>query len=175
MPNATQKILYAKGLKECGRCHIVLPFAEYNQRKEGGKWYCVAYCKQCERDKYLENRDSIREIRRQHRTGAPIGTYNFLVAEYGEQCAICKSKNPRGTSSESGQFHIDHDHKTGNIRGLLCSTCNVGIRMLMHDEQLLLAAISYLARPGHSVEALEEFISPKLSDSIELSAEELEL
>lgn len=136
----------------------MLPFEAFNKRTDGGKQTCVTYCKQCEREKYLENKDEIREIRRRQRIGVPIGTYNYLVAEYGAECAICKTKNPGGTSKESGQFHIDHDHETGAIRGLLCGTCNVGIGMLKHDTQLLLSAIKYLARQGHSIEELRNFL-----------------
>lgn len=176
MPSHNQRLLYSQGLKECGICSNVLPFAAYNQRKESGKQYCVAYCKDCERMKYQNNRDSIREIRRRQSLGVPIGTYNFLVAEYGEECSICKSKEPGGRSKESGQFHIDHDHETEIVRGLLCTTCNVGIGMLKHSPQILLAAIGYLAKRGHSIEELEKFLGPvKLKDSIDASLDELGL
>lgn len=176
MPSHNQRLLYSQGLKECGMCSYILPFAAYNQRTENGKQYCVAYCKDCERMKYQNNRDSIREIRRKQRIGVPIGTYNFLVAEYGAECAICKSKNPGGTSKESGQFHIDHNDETEIIRGLLCSTCNTGIGMLRHNPQILLAAIGYLAKPGHSIEELEKFLGPaKPTDTIDASLDDLGL
>jgi hypothetical protein len=41
---------------------------------------------------------------------------------------------------------VDHNHKTGVIRGLLCKTCNVGIGYLKDSPLLLMAAADYLSR-----------------------------
>jgi hypothetical protein len=43
-------------------------------------------------------------------------------------------------------WHVDHDHKTGKARGLLCNTCNVGLGMLGEDENRILGLIKYLRR-----------------------------
>lgn len=52
-------------------------------------------------------------------------------------CAICKSKFTK-------RPHIDHDHKTNKVRGLLCNTCNWGIGNFKDSVDILLNAISYL-------------------------------
>jgi predicted nucleic acid-binding Zn ribbon protein len=63
----------------------------------------------------------------------------MLTAQRGK-CAICGTSEP-GTS---GVFAVDHDHRTGRIRGLLCRSCNVGIGNLRDEPTLLQAALKYL-------------------------------
>lgn len=69
-------------------------------------------------------------------------TKEFLVDLYTRQkgqCAIC------GTvpTTERG-LHVDHCHKTGAVRGLLCHSCNTGIGALRDDPDTLLKALNYL-------------------------------
>jgi hypothetical protein len=56
----------------------------------------------------------------------------------GERCEIC------GASKLRRKLDLDHCHKTGEIRGLLCESCNKGIGLLRDDVQLLRKAIKYL-------------------------------
>jgi len=56
-------------------------------------------------------------------------------------CAICKKGN-----NQIHKFCVDHCHKTGQIRGILCSTCNKAIGLLRDSEESLLRAIEYLKR-----------------------------
>lgn len=63
----------------------------------------------------------------------------MLVAQ-GGACPICRDTTPR---SKRG-WVVDHDHKTGNTRGVLCNHCNVGIGFLRDDAEVLQRAIEYL-------------------------------
>jgi len=56
------------------------------------------------------------------------------------KCAICGNDFP----SQYRAAVVDHDHKTGKIRGLLCNKCNRGIGYLNDDEKILTSAIEYL-------------------------------
>ena len=56
-----------------------------------------------------------------------------------DSCAICTRP-----SCEVGTLHIDHDHKTGHFRGLLCSCCNTGLGQFAEDVNRMLSAIQYL-------------------------------
>lgn len=60
-------------------------------------------------------------------------------------CAICET--PFETPFDG---YVDHDHKTGAVRGLLCNNCNTGIGMLKDDPRLLARGIAYLCPPGTS-------------------------
>lgn len=183
MPSIEQRSLYAQELKQCSDCKEILPFAAFNQRIEGGKEYCTAKCKTCAHLHYMKRRHLIREHNRQYNLGVPVGTYNFLIAEFGAQCSMCGTKDPGGQGQKNGQFHIDHDHESGRVRGLLCNNCNVGIGMLQHSAKLLLAGIEYLARPGYTVDELVSFLGDtrrsrrggKSQLTSQLSAEDLGL
>jgi len=74
-------------------------------------------------------------------------TYNLTVEEYdailesqGNKCAICYSAVPGG----KGRFHVDHNHETKEIRGLLCHHCNLGLGNFKDNINSLLRAIAYL-------------------------------
>jgi Recombination endonuclease VII len=58
-----------------------------------------------------------------------------MLAEQAGVCAICSLDLP---------LSIDHDHVTGEVRGLLCSNCNLGIGNLRDDPEIIGSAIRYL-------------------------------
>lgn len=74
-------------------------------------------------------------------------TFSRILAEQGDCCACCRTADPNGT------WHVDHDHHTGLIRGILCSNCNTGIGMLGDDLDGVRRAAAYLeahvARGGY--------------------------
>ncbi len=65
----------------------------------------------------------------------------MLLAQDG-CCAICKSSDPGRKKSQ--WFCVDHDHKTGEVRGLLCNSCNAGLGFLKDSIETLAQAIIYL-------------------------------
>jgi len=69
-----------------------------------------------------------------------------MLTAQGEGCAICGRKlgHKKGRSGLPSRLVIDHEHKTGKIRGLLCSRCNSGIGIFEEKIELLEAAIKYL-------------------------------
>jgi hypothetical protein len=75
-----------------------------------------------------------------HRYGITLQQYELLMKRQRGRCAICKKK------PERGMLHVDHCHKTGWVRGLLCNGCNSGIGHLRDDIRLTKAATAYLGR-----------------------------
>lgn len=70
--------------------------------------------------------------------GLDAKTYDEWLAK---GCAICgREKKERNKS-----FHIDHDHKSGKVRGMLCPTCNKGLALFRDDASSLQAAAEYIA------------------------------
>ena len=72
--------------------------------------------------------------------GITLEQYNVLVIKQNNKCAICGSDN-RGKD-----LFVDHNHITGKIRGLLCSTCNFAIGLLKDDPILCDTMAAYLRK-----------------------------
>ena len=79
------------------------------------------------------------ERKRSARYGVGPEKYDQMVIAQQGLCAICGSACPTGRS-----LAIDHDHKTGEVRGLLCMDCNTAIGKFGDDPNKLLAAAAYL-------------------------------
>ena len=69
--------------------------------------------------------------------------YERMLAAQGGCCAIC-GRRPRAGK----HLHVDHDHDTGRVRGLLCFSCNVAIGNLHHDVDRVLRAADYVDDDG---------------------------
>jgi hypothetical protein len=139
-------------VKKCNRCGIVKSYSEFYKdryRKDGYD----SYCRECNKEIYREwvarnpehARQKWREAskkydepgrRRKRKYGLPHGRYEEMVKEQDNKCLICKKELP---------LFVDHDHKTGIVRGLLCHHCNAGIGYLKDNTALLKSAITYLA------------------------------
>ena len=65
-----------------------------------------------------------------------------MLASQNGCCAICRDDKPGGR----GHWHIDHDHETGQVRGLLCQRCNSGLGFFRDNITILEGAINYLHR-----------------------------
>lgn len=66
--------------------------------------------------------------------------FEEMLVEQNNVCAICK----RGPNGRRDKLHIDHNHVTGKVRGLLCHSCNVSIGHFNDDIDMLQSAINYL-------------------------------
>lgn len=76
--------------------------------------------------------------------GLDQSEYDEMLSDQGGTCGICGSDTPGGGKKN---FHIDHDHDSGEIRGLLCKRCNLGIGHFNDDPELILKAVAYLKKP----------------------------
>lgn len=68
--------------------------------------------------------------------------YQALLIAQGMCCGICLGKEPGGR----GDWHLDHDHFTGKIRGLLCHNCNLALGLFKDSISNLTRAIGYLSK-----------------------------
>lgn len=69
-----------------------------------------------------------------------------MLREQNYKCAICGQEISLFGSSQKLIAHVDHDHKTGKVRGLLCKECNTGLGKFRDNIEYLLSAVSYLKK-----------------------------
>lgn len=123
--------------------------------------YARGLCKQCYMRKYIRRPSQCHPDRKSHGSGRchrcyqrqrayglSREEYHLLAESQGFRCAVCAEEETAldGTGKPK-DLGVDHDHKTGRVRGLLCARCNTAIG-LMRDEPLLLrTAADYLEAP----------------------------
>jgi hypothetical protein len=76
---------------------------------------------------------------RYKRFGLTLEQIDSMLHDQGYLCPICKK------SLKEFARHLDHDHKTGRVRAILCSRCNVGLGFV-EDSEYLREAVLYLER-----------------------------
>lgn len=94
---------------------------------QSGFRYCI-HCKKYKKDKKFNvsrNRNvcklCVRNWILKRAYNIDIDGYNELLKKQVNKCALCRTRNPGGKDSV---FHVDHNHQTGKVRGLLCQMCN---------------------------------------------------
>jgi hypothetical protein len=126
------------GAKWCPDCETVKPIEEFPRTKSSSSGL-HSYCKPCHDKRGRETKIRLyggtREYHLRHRYGIGDAEVQELLAEQGGVCAICGAADPE---------HVDHDHETGYIRGILCFNCNGGLGQFRDDIGHLANAIDYL-------------------------------
>ena len=128
-------------MKTCSKCKQTKALTEFSVRsaaKDGRRWQC----KSCDQKYRLANQDEIREYHYQNRYGISLEQYEEKLKEQDYSCAICGSKHT--SNDRMKRLVVDHNHNTGEVRGLLCHACNVAIGAAKEQEDILMACISYL-------------------------------
>ena len=95
----------------------------------------------------VEDRD--RYLRRTY--GITADEYELLLAAYDGGCWVCGKKPKVGQR----RLHVEHDHKTGRVRGLACWSCNKGLATYKDDPAILRSAADYL-ESTEATDILEE-------------------
>lgn len=121
------------------------------QRKNLRKANSSSYRKEKELKKRRYNedpkfREKIRENQIQRDYGIDLETYKLINEIQDSRCAICNRKETRSKNHGKRDLAIDHDHKTGAVRGLLCSECNQAIGQFAHSQKIIRRAVKYLRK-----------------------------
>ncbi|QHB36624.1 HNH endonuclease [Arthrobacter phage Adolin] len=144
-------------MKQCSKCLEDKPLDAFH-KAANSKTGRQSQCKDCKREASrawaLANPEKVKASRRRtwakHGKGRQYQKLYGLTADEVEQlavaqehkCAICRlpaDESPYGLC-------VDHDHATGEVRGLLCFKCNTALGKLGDSTELLYAAIRYLER-----------------------------
>lgn len=95
-----------------------------------------------------------------YRFGITPQQYDKMLADQGGVCKICKKFRLTKVQKRMG---VDHCHKTGKLRGILCDWCNTGIAKFEDNESLLIEAIAYLKTNGNDINIGETVDTGKYS------------
>ncbi len=158
--------------KDCVTCGVPRDeeteyYSDGNPRKDGSKKKrkdCV-YCCRERRKKYFRNPEKRAKINRrrrkdysedegyrkdQNRKHALKALYGLTVEQYDDmrkaqdyKCAVC---NISEKEAVRGKLYVDHSHKTGQIRGLLCAKCNSAIGLFKEDIAAMERARDFLLK-----------------------------
>lgn len=88
----------------------------------------------------IKNKENVRVSQLKCTYGITLDDWNSLFEKQEGRCAICK--RPQDYFEKS--LAVDHNHKTGKVRGLLCENCNRAIGLLYDNIDSLRNAIDYL-------------------------------
>lgn len=123
----------------CTKCKISKELESFSKNKSNKNGRST-WCKACIKNWKLENPDKALDSLLKCDYGLSLKEYNSLLTNQKDSCAICK----RHKSNFTKRLFVDHCHKTGRIRGLLCSSCNGVLGRFNDDPSLFEAASNYL-------------------------------
>ncbi|MEE9377032.1 MAG: endonuclease domain-containing protein [Candidatus Lokiarchaeia archaeon] len=135
--NLLKEILKKENTKKCSKCKQILPATpEYFYRRKNGKFGLDHTCKVCKK-----KWDKVYHRVKKH----DVNTTQFfsMLENQNHKCDICKQTLH---FYDYGGVHIDHNHKTGEIRKILCFHCNVVLGLINDNRFVLANAILYLKK-----------------------------
>lgn len=144
MPNLPSvKLVDNIFVKQCSKCNEFRKLEEFYKASTlflGLRWECKkctdVVSKQWKKDNKEQHAAINRKYNYKKKFNITVEDYDKLYLEQEGKCKIC--------NKEFKILDVDHDHKTGTVRGLLCSNCNVSIGLLQDDPFIILKAADYL-------------------------------
>lgn len=95
--------------------------------------------------KFLDENPDYRRIHLYSTYGITLEEFNELLDKQDGVCAICKLKT-------DGHWHVDHDHQTEKVRGVLCFSCNTSLGRLNENITTLNNMIAYIEKHKNTTE-----------------------
>tara|TARA_X000000368_G_C22663084_1_gene550524 strand:+ start:144 stop:602 length:459 start_codon:yes stop_codon:yes gene_type:complete len=135
--------------RKCRICGVSKHLLDNYYRSRKDKTLASSYsyeCKECT-IKRIKKKDRThphikREQHLKRRYGISLQEYTEMLDRQGNCCATCGSKEPGGKWKS---FAVDHDHKTGKVRGMLCKSCNIALGEVDDSLTTLKRMIEYLS------------------------------
>lgn len=131
----------------CRRCKQEKPIEVFAARTDGGKVRRRRQCHSCRsevRSALLKRQkpapESTRRRHLKYHYGITLEQYEEMLAAQGNSCAICLTHQ----NDLDRPLSVDHDHSTGDLRGLLCCLCNHGLGSAKDSPEILANMIRYL-------------------------------
>ena len=140
-------------LKYCKCCNKLLPKSEFHKcftNKDGLSVSCKSCRKIQNAKRYKQNKEYWKAYNGRNKSNRLVNEYGIDYEEYrkiiklqNNKCKICGCE----LESERKSF-IDHNHETGEIRGVLCPSCNTAIGLLQDNTNILAQAMLYVETNG---------------------------
>lgn len=124
-------------MKKCGKCKKIKDDIEFNICRKSSKDGLQHYCIECS-NKLIRKRIINYKLKSLYTMDSE--EFNKILESQNGCCAICKM--PKYYKN----FSIDHNHETGELRGLLCISCNSILGFANDDIEILQKAVEYLKR-----------------------------
>lgn len=137
-----KRSLCKEGMGYCSKCDSYKTIENFYDR--GTNRWCKVCAKQHNRSHYQTNRVANLLAQKRQNYGITETEYLRLLEAQGGLCAICGKPETKTYKGTLGLLAVDHNHQTGEVRGLLCSACNVGLGSFRDDRELLEKALNYL-------------------------------
>jgi hypothetical protein len=106
-------------------------------------------CKECTIKRTVEyNKENSSSVKSQYlkrNYGLTFEEFDAMLSSQDNACAICGTKEPSKTRGRDKRFHVDHSPETGEVRGLLCKSCNIALGEVKENIHTLKSMIEYLA------------------------------
>lgn len=122
--------------RDCKQLKILKMFYKSKTTRDGLR----PECNQCH---YAQGIVSARKSSLKRNYGITPLDYERMYLKQAGACAICKRQNLDGLKK---RLHVDHDHKTDKVRGLLCSNCNMALGAFQDSIEIMHYAEEYLER-----------------------------
>lgn len=152
--------------KQCNKCKLIKPKCEFDTKKfrsgnlglSGSCKFCRnAYAKQAYRanpsnwrtknkNNYLKHKLGYRNRQLKNNFGISLEEYDLILKNQNGKCAICNKTEGEKRNGKTKYLAVDHCHKTGRIRGLLCGKCNKALGLLEDNMAIINKAIDYLQK-----------------------------
>jgi hypothetical protein len=132
-------------MKKCSKCNTekeLVAFSKHIRSKDGLRSWCRNCSKQYREANKSRQAEQIRAWKLKNKYGITEDKAALLLELQKGLCGIC-------SSDISEKPHIDHNHVTNEVRGLLCGSCNRALGLLKDSPAVLLNAYQYLIQKGH--------------------------
>jgi hypothetical protein len=124
---------------KCAKCREIKSTSEFPRNRSNRSGF-HSYCKPCHRRQFRESLarrhgGSTRHYHLMQKYGIGADEVDELIQRQGGLCAVCGEREAK---------QVDHDHKTGAVRGIVCLLCNAAMGAFHDDPDLIRRAIDYV-------------------------------
>jgi len=125
-------------MKCCSSCREEKPLSEFYKGKAICKFCSNKAVAKWKADNKEKNQLTAQKSKLKAKYGITIEQYEAMVQEQKGVCYICKCENP------NRRLNVDHCHKSGKVRRLLCDKCNMTLGLINDSQELLKQFLFYL-------------------------------